>query len=685
MNTGAGMKKEFAIFISVAVLVAACNQGQPGKPGTGGLMETGISTPVVADEQAVFVPPEASGSAGLPGSAGSNEPVVVISPQEAPEVAMAAEPVVAGSGLLEGFMELARSVSDENGMNELDLALDILEADGLLDVVEAKLMAELASAVAESGESADRVYTNQVPGLQLALSAIYGRKGMMNKAYAALSAAESAAKAPGVSFSLAVIYGRKAMLQPSPYGVGFSLSVRCNIPGAEVKLDQTESSPAPASLEAIRAGTHEIEVSAFGHHLYRTNITGKDGDSLDIIATLLPIPIPLKVTTDPLQAELFIDQKPVGSSPWVKELIPGSYVVEARYVNHVPVKTVLNLAVGGLPQEVSMKLEPLPAYLSVSADVPNTEVFINGEKKGIAPVRLAIDPSIQTSVRGSNPDWIYASSLVQTISVPPGEEKSLHIEVPRKTGVARFMAEMNVPPKARISIDGVYRGTVPFSIADFPYGRYVVQIEADGYESKTMQWAFTGSQLAIDPMKPGLVVIPVNAIKVDGKILDWDGLKPLFMDPPGNKQTGQNVKGLDIIEGYVARDDRYLYWMIRFADGKPGSGTGTVNRELHFSFGPDPKTGRLFFMNLRVEFGSDGVRPFIQTWHLSGNQEVHAQSVTSGCSYRTGPDFIEAAFPLSSIKQLAASFESAGIRMRTGIERGGSVNSTNEIKVVMPE
>jgi hypothetical protein len=679
------MKKELAIFISVAVLVAACNQGQTGKPGSGGLMETGIPTPVVADEQVVFVHPEDSGLAGLPGSAGSTEPVVVISPQEAPEAAMAAEPVVASSGLVEGLMKLARNVSDETSMKELDRVLDILETEGLLDVVETKLMAELTAAIEGPGGAADMAVTNQVPGLQLALSAIYGRKGMIDKAYAALSAAESAAKAPGVSFSLAVIYGRKAMLQPSAYGMGFSLSVRCNVPGAEVKLDQTGSGQAPVSLEAIRAGSHGIEVRAVGHYPYSTTITGKDGESLDLVVTLLPMPIPLKVLTDPPQAELFIDQKSVGASPWVKELVPGTYVVEARYVNHVPAKTVVNLAVGGLPQEVALRLEPLPAYLSVSADIPGTEVFINGEKKGIAPVRLAIDPSKHTSVRGSNPDWIYASSIVQTISLPPGEEESLHIEVPRKTGVARFLAEMNVPPKARITIDGVYRGTVPFSIDDFPYGRYVLHIEADGYDSKTMQWAFTGSQLAIDPMKPGLVVIPVNAIKVDGNILDWDGLKPMFMDPPGNKRAGQSVKGLDIIQGYVARDDRYLYWMIRFADGKPGSGTGTVNRELHFSFGTDPRNGRPFFMNLRVEFGSDGVRPFIQAWHLSGDQEVHSQPVTSGCSYRTGPDFIEAAFPLSSIKRLAASFETAGIRMRTGLERGGSVNSTSEVKVVMPE
>lgn len=77
--------------------------------------------------------------------------------------------------------------------DEVDAAIAEIEKAGLLGEVEASLSAALAEA-----EAAGR----PAPGLQLALAAVYGRKGLAEKAYAAVKASACGVFGARVSIDL---------------------------------------------------------------------------------------------------------------------------------------------------------------------------------------------------------------------------------------------------------------------------------------------------------------------------------------------------------------------------------------------------------------------------------------------------------------------------------------------------
>lgn len=146
------------------------------------------------------------------------------------------DPIASSSPAVIDVVEKALAALTETDVDAVDASIAAIEEAGLLAEAEASLSAALAAADAAG---------TPAPGLHLALAAVYGRKGLAGKAYAAVKAAETAATAPGVRFSLAAIHGRKALLAPDAANGVFAVSVSCDHRGAAVALDGADAVPDP--------------------------------------------------------------------------------------------------------------------------------------------------------------------------------------------------------------------------------------------------------------------------------------------------------------------------------------------------------------------------------------------------------------------------------------------------------
>jgi len=107
------------------------------------------------------------------------------------------------------------------------------------------------------------------PRIYLALSVLYGRKGLKSKEYQALvRAEEKAARQPAVIFNIALVHGRKKLLEGAPDADTFltgSADFRSEPPEVTVLVDGKVMGKTPLHLEKLKAGVHRITFESKGY------------------------------------------------------------------------------------------------------------------------------------------------------------------------------------------------------------------------------------------------------------------------------------------------------------------------------------------------------------------------------------------------------------------------------------
>lgn len=120
--------------------------------------------------------------------------------------------------------------------------------------------------------------------------------------------------------------------------------------------------------------------------------------------------------------------------------------------------------------------EDPPAVIRITADIPKTEVYVNGRYEGLVPVVL--DPA---------PPGLHQISLLRdgyhpenfSITAVPGLRKKVRVEMRPRTGI--LLVE-NAPDNAVFTIPEI--GTVEPGMM-IPEGEYLLQITAFGYMPKS--------------------------------------------------------------------------------------------------------------------------------------------------------------------------------------------------------
>jgi len=547
----------------------------------------------------------------------------------------------------------AAELGDEAGWTALETDVAALNEPEL-----DRAVTELEQAVAVAEKEA-----RPVPGLRLALAACYGRKGLAEMAYAAVEGAERDAKAPGVVFNLAVIYGRKALLagalQPC------TLTVESDPPGAVIRVDGLVAGVAPLRLEGVRPGTHRIQAALAGFDDAVSEIGGSAGASLKAQMNMLPAPVPYTVRIEPAGALVAVDGGEAADGTWLGALRPGAYPVEARLRGYKTLNTALSVPVSAVPREAVYRLEPLPAALTINSVPAGGRVMIGGVEAGLTPLRwetLAFD---ETSVRVVPTDWRYQAGEAQTARPAPGAELSLFFSLPRKNARARIPATPALPEGTAVKLNGKELGRVPFEYG-LDYGDYDLELSKAGYETLVRRIRWEGDSGVFPILLKSLRrEVPVRTIKVDGKTDDWAALDTILVDASGNDLMPKQP-GTDVVALYMARDDKYLYWRVDFADGKPqwqGSLIDDQSMYCDLVFVDTGYKGQFGLnLDLRIQLSKDGIPDSYYQLHKEEDVVARGQGIT----YFKGADNLEARIPLSSIREMITENRMVYVRVYSG-------------------
>ena len=127
----------------------------------------------------------------------------------------------------------------------------------------------------------------------------------------------------------------------------FTIRVTTQPESAQVFLDDSLIGASPCSASNVIPGTHQLVLKKVGCYLKRAQITVDSATPQEYSYTLLQ-PAFLRVESEPAGAELSIDGRKSGVTPWESDKVkPGDYTVRMDQATYRPVEKKVTVASAG--------------------------------------------------------------------------------------------------------------------------------------------------------------------------------------------------------------------------------------------------------------------------------------------------------------------------------------------------
>jgi hypothetical protein len=136
---------------------------------------------------------------------------------------------------------------------------------------------------------------------------------------------------------------------------------------------------------------------------------------------------------------------------------------------------------------------PRPAALTVATLPVGAEVSVDGQVRGVTPLTLSVAPGPhQLTVRVNN------VQRVVPLTLAAGAEVSQYFELGASalpaTGRLSIASE---PDAARVTVDGIARGTTPLTVADLAAGQHRVKVTDDNGSAERLVSVESGASASV--------------------------------------------------------------------------------------------------------------------------------------------------------------------------------------------
>ncbi|MCB1693558.1 MAG: PEGA domain-containing protein [Pseudomonadales bacterium] len=249
---------------------------------------------------------------------------------------------------------------------------------------------------------------------------------------------------------------------------------------AEVFVDQQSIGNAPATMNVIAPGVHDIRIETARYKPYDTEveIEGKRIEQ-SVVATLVPAWANVSVSTIPDGATLIVDGKEIaGESPLTVELLEGTREVRLRRPGYKTWESELKVTAG---EDMSMPLVRLvrsDGKINIVTDPPGANVAIAGRYRGQTPLEVALPPGAAYEILLSKAGY---EPLSRSIRVDAEADVALNATLQPVLGVLRLMVE---PAGATLSVDGQVHGD-PDTRLTLTARPHTIEVSKPGYATFT--------------------------------------------------------------------------------------------------------------------------------------------------------------------------------------------------------
>src|SRR5262249_58416309 len=112
--------------------------------------------------------------------------------------------------------------------------------------------------------------------------------------------------------------------------------------------------------------------------------------------------------------------------------------------------------------------------LVVNTNPPGARLFVDGVERGATPLTVALKPGPHSlEVRGDG------APRLMPVTITTGQQITQYLELPKASSAVGQLHVRTEPAGARVSVDGLARGTTPVTIAELTPGEHAVVLESD--------------------------------------------------------------------------------------------------------------------------------------------------------------------------------------------------------------
>jgi hypothetical protein len=156
-----------------------------------------------------------------------------------------------------------------------------------------------------------------------------------------------------------------------------TLSVKTEPVGAAVILDDSVRGLSPIYINDVDTGTHLIALKKKGFYLKKEQFHVGISDTLELNYVMLQ-PAHIVISTEPAAAQLFLNKKPVGLSPYNNLTVkPGEYVVSAEMQNFETLEQTF-VVKSGASDTLHLSLKHSKTYVD---SVNNAQILMKRKQK----------------------------------------------------------------------------------------------------------------------------------------------------------------------------------------------------------------------------------------------------------------------------------------------------------------
>ena len=334
-----------------------------------------------------------------------------------------------------------------------------------------------------------------------------------------------------------------------------TLSVQSEPSNANLLLDGALIGRTPFA-GTIAPGQHVVAVELDGRMREERKVLTREGRDSNLHFSLQPLPkgAAVAIESEPLGAQVVLDDKEAGRTPFLAPLGPGKHSLVLRLEGHREIGTEFVMP---KDRDLSIRLD-LPvgsgagSRLTLTSQPAGALVTLDGKEAGLTPWSAEIKP-------GSHKVAIAAKGFVReerVLQIHPNRDADISIALNRQPGPGRLHVETE-PAEALVSVDGKQVGTAPLSL-DLAPGEHELDVGAEGYKTIAQQLSLDpGQQLSLrlalheaqpEPVPPLLAAAsdPQGAqFYVDGRLIGNTPIK--VRSTPGRHEIRL------ALEGYITR------------------------------------------------------------------------------------------------------------------------------------
>jgi formylglycine-generating enzyme required for sulfatase activity len=296
----------------------------------------------------------------------------------------------------------------------------------------------------------------------------------------------------GMAALLALVLGMFALLEP------IALDLR---PGDARVRSQGAFSWQSASSVFVFPGEHRLHAEREGYLPTEVTVTVGGPQPARALIHLVKLPGKLEVDTGGVTAEISADGAKLGTVPGVVDVPAGDRTLTFKAARHLDHIERITIAGGGEKQQLTVKLKPNFAVVSVSSVPAGAAIEVDGKPAGVTPANLELDAGIRR-VQVSSPGLrLWTSSVVVNAGVP----QSIG---PITLGAADARVTVrSVPSGAQVTTGATFRGLTPVTLELSPGANHAITVTRAGYAPWTREvFADAGKESTLDARLAALLV-----------------------------------------------------------------------------------------------------------------------------------------------------------------------------------